>query len=66
MKKMNGGLALIFMEPTCLKGRNSEADFVEAEVQNNDSKMNALAVTKLCLRVALMLDNKCVIKLLIL
>ncbi|KNZ49755.1 hypothetical protein VP01_480g6 [Puccinia sorghi] len=64
--KMNGGLALIFMEPTCLKGRNSEADFVEAEVQNNDSKMNALAVTKLCLRVALMLDNKCVIKLLIL
>ena len=39
---------------------------VEGKVQNDDTRMDALAVTKLCLRAALTIDNKFVVHLLIL
>jgi len=54
----NTGLGLLLMEPIQQKGRNSVAEFEEGLVQDNDVQMDALAVTPLCLRVVLTVDNK--------
>ncbi|OAV97095.1 hypothetical protein PTTG_26141 [Puccinia triticina 1-1 BBBD Race 1] len=54
----NVGLGLLFMEPTRKNGRNKVGDFEEGLVQNDDARMDALAATGVCLRVALTLDNK--------
>ncbi|PLW21637.1 hypothetical protein PCANC_03167 [Puccinia coronata f. sp. avenae] len=54
----NVGLGLLFMEPSRKNGRNNVGDFEEGMVQNDDARMDALAVTPLCLRIALALDNK--------
>ncbi|PLW36852.1 hypothetical protein PCASD_15272 [Puccinia coronata f. sp. avenae] len=52
------GLVILFMEPTHKTGFNNLDDFKEGVVQTNDVRMDALAVTNLCLRVALTVDNK--------
>ncbi|OAV95822.1 hypothetical protein PTTG_05871 [Puccinia triticina 1-1 BBBD Race 1] len=54
----NVGLGLLFMEPTRKNGRNKVGDFEEGLVQNDDARMDALAATGVCLRVALTLDSK--------
>ncbi|KAA1138501.1 hypothetical protein PGTUg99_020668 [Puccinia graminis f. sp. tritici] len=54
----NVGLGLLFMEPTCKNGRNCVADFEVGLDQNDDTRMDALAVTKVCLRIALNIDNR--------
>jgi superfamily II DNA helicase RecQ len=54
----NIGLGLLFMEPTRKNGRNLATDFGQGLEQDNDARMDALAVTKVCLRIALNIDNK--------
>ncbi|EFP85628.2 uncharacterized protein PGTG_10957 [Puccinia graminis f. sp. tritici CRL 75-36-700-3] len=53
----NGGLALMFMEPIRKKGKNSVDDFDLIGFQDDDTRMDALAVTPVCLRIALTVDN---------
>ncbi|KAA1094303.1 hypothetical protein PGT21_017308 [Puccinia graminis f. sp. tritici] len=52
------GLGILFMEPTRKNGRNNIQDFEDGMVQNDDGRMDALAVTNCCLRIALTVDNK--------
>ncbi|KAA1074687.1 hypothetical protein PGT21_015904 [Puccinia graminis f. sp. tritici] len=54
----NIGLGLLFMEPTRKNGRNLATDFGRGLEQDDDARMDALAVTKVCLRIALNIDNK--------
>jgi len=54
----NTGLGLLLMEPNRQKGRNSVSDFEDGLVQDDNVRMDALAVTPLCLRVVLTVDNK--------
>ncbi|EFP81779.2 uncharacterized protein PGTG_08028 [Puccinia graminis f. sp. tritici CRL 75-36-700-3] len=54
----NVGLGLLFMEPTRKNGKNKIEDFEEGVRQDDDARMDALALTKCCLRIALALDNK--------
>ena len=54
------GLALLFVEPIRQNGKNSVEDFHNIEFQPGDNRMDALAVTPVCLRVAFSLDNLCV------
>ncbi|EFP79530.2 uncharacterized protein PGTG_05851 [Puccinia graminis f. sp. tritici CRL 75-36-700-3] len=54
----NVGLGLLFMEPTRKNGRNAFSDFDVGMDQNDDARMDALAVTTVCLRISLNLDNK--------
>jgi hypothetical protein len=52
------GLAILFMEPTRKKGKNSVKDFESGKKQlTNDDCMDAYAVTPVCLRVASAADN---------
>ncbi|PLW21659.1 hypothetical protein PCANC_03211 [Puccinia coronata f. sp. avenae] len=53
----NPGLALLFMEPVRKKGKNTVEEFELGAYQNDDARMDALAVTKLCLQIALSVDN---------
>ncbi|KAH9447418.1 hypothetical protein Pst134EA_029457 [Puccinia striiformis f. sp. tritici] len=52
------GLGLLFMERTRKNGKNKVSDFEEGKGQNNDDRMDALAVTPCCLRKVMTLDNK--------
>ncbi|KAA1071121.1 hypothetical protein PGTUg99_017459 [Puccinia graminis f. sp. tritici] len=54
----NVGLGLLFMEPTRKNGRNALAEFGTGLDQDDDARMDALAVTNVCLRIAMNLDNK--------
>jgi superfamily II DNA helicase RecQ len=54
----NGGLALLFMEPTRKKGKNCIADFDPNNMGGDDTRMDSLEVTPLCLRVALTCNNR--------
>ncbi|KAA1112139.1 ATP-dependent DNA helicase sgs1 [Puccinia graminis f. sp. tritici] len=51
------GLAIIFVEPNRKNGRNSIDDFDDVELQTDDNRMDALAITPICLRIAFSLDN---------
>ncbi|KAA1099874.1 ATP-dependent DNA helicase sgs1 [Puccinia graminis f. sp. tritici] len=51
------GLAILFVEPTRKGGKNSVADFVDQQKQSDDDRMDALAITPICLRVAFAIDN---------
>lgn len=51
------GLALMLVEPTQKGGKNAMADFANTIIQSNDDRMDALANTTVCLRVACSLDN---------
>ncbi|EHS62644.1 uncharacterized protein PGTG_22549 [Puccinia graminis f. sp. tritici CRL 75-36-700-3] len=52
------GLGILFMEPIRKKGKNNVAAFASKGIQDDDDRMDALAVTPVCLRIALTIDNK--------
>ncbi|POV97755.1 hypothetical protein PSHT_14385 [Puccinia striiformis] len=52
------GLALLFMEPVRQKGKNSVEDFDLGANQGEDDRVDAMAVSPVCLRVAINMDNK--------
>jgi superfamily II DNA helicase RecQ len=54
----NVGLGLLFMECTRKNGKNDVEAFGDKIHQDDDARMDALAVTPCCLRIALALDNK--------
>ncbi|KNF05646.1 hypothetical protein PSTG_01049 [Puccinia striiformis f. sp. tritici PST-78] len=51
------GLAIMFVEKTRRKGKNTVDQFTRGAVQNEHDRMDALAITPLCLRVAFSMDN---------
>ncbi|PLW06970.1 hypothetical protein PCASD_24525 [Puccinia coronata f. sp. avenae] len=51
------GLAVLFVEKNQPKGKNQVGHFKRDEPQSNLNRMDALAVTPLCLRVAFAIDN---------
>ncbi|EFP83352.2 uncharacterized protein PGTG_08538 [Puccinia graminis f. sp. tritici CRL 75-36-700-3] len=51
------GLAIMFVEPNRKNGKNCVADFTNVKFQNDDDRMDALAITPVCLRIAFSLDN---------
>ncbi|KAA1077464.1 hypothetical protein PGT21_009170 [Puccinia graminis f. sp. tritici] len=51
------GLAILFMEKNRRNGKNSADDFLNVREQTNDNRMDALAITPVCLRIAFSLDN---------
>lgn len=51
------GLVFLFMERTRPRGKNELRDFVLGAVQSDDDRMDALALTPVCLRVAFNVDN---------
>jgi superfamily II DNA helicase RecQ len=51
------GLAILFVEKSRPKGKNQAAHFKRDERQSDLDRMDALAVTPLCLRVAFAIDN---------
>ncbi|OAV87061.1 hypothetical protein PTTG_10350 [Puccinia triticina 1-1 BBBD Race 1] len=53
----NAGLAILFVEPVRRNGKNNVPDFTNHEVQNDDDRMDALAITPVCLRVCFAIDN---------
>ncbi|KAA1121210.1 hypothetical protein PGTUg99_025263 [Puccinia graminis f. sp. tritici] len=54
----NVGLGILFMERSRKNGKNDVAAFGQATYQDDDARMDALAVTPCCLRIALTVDNK--------
>ncbi|POV93942.1 hypothetical protein PSHT_01410 [Puccinia striiformis] len=52
------GLVIMFVEENRRNGKNCVADFTNPYVQTDDDRMDALAITPVCLRVAFTLDNK--------
>ena len=51
------GLAVLFMEPKRKSGLNSEEVIKKADRQTDDVRMDSLAITPLCLRIAFSIDN---------
>ena len=51
------GLAIMFVEPNRKNGKNSITDFKNPEFQDDDDRMDALAITPVCLRISFSLDN---------
>ncbi|KAA1098389.1 ATP-dependent DNA helicase sgs1 [Puccinia graminis f. sp. tritici] len=51
------GLAVMFVEKTRRGGKNRIEQFVRGEPQNDLDRMDAMAITPLCLRVAFAMDN---------
>ncbi|OAV89972.1 hypothetical protein PTTG_28474 [Puccinia triticina 1-1 BBBD Race 1] len=51
------GLGILFVEQNRRNGRNSVADFPNPEVQSDDDRMDALAITPVCLRICFSIDN---------
>jgi superfamily II DNA helicase RecQ len=51
------GLAMMFVEPHRKNGKNSISDFTHVDFQNDDDRMDALAITPVCLRISFSLDN---------
>ncbi|KAA1103186.1 ATP-dependent DNA helicase sgs1 [Puccinia graminis f. sp. tritici] len=54
------GLAILFVEKTRRNGKNHIDRFVRGATQTDLDRMDALAITTLCLRVAFALDNRLV------
>ncbi|KAA1068556.1 hypothetical protein PGT21_020990 [Puccinia graminis f. sp. tritici] len=56
----NPGLALLFMEPKRKEGKNSLDEFDPnlKQLQSDDDRMDAFAITPVCLRVALSVDSQ--------
>ncbi|KNF03377.1 hypothetical protein PSTG_03318 [Puccinia striiformis f. sp. tritici PST-78] len=55
----NNGLAVMFMEKTRRGGKNHIHQFTRGATQTDLDRMDALAITPLCLRVAFSMDNLC-------
>ncbi|POW13545.1 hypothetical protein PSTT_03693 [Puccinia striiformis] len=51
------GLAIIFTEPKRRGGKNPVADFLPNLTQTNEDRMDALAITPVCLQIAFAIDN---------
>jgi ATP-dependent DNA helicase RecQ len=51
------GLAIMFVEKSQRNGKNSVDEFANVKEQTNDDRMDALAITPVCLRIAFLLDN---------
>ncbi|KAA1128734.1 ATP-dependent DNA helicase sgs1 [Puccinia graminis f. sp. tritici] len=54
----NPGLAVMFVEKNRRGGKNRLDQFIRGAPQNDLDRMDAMAITPLCLRVAFSLDNK--------
>ncbi|EFP92773.2 uncharacterized protein PGTG_18657 [Puccinia graminis f. sp. tritici CRL 75-36-700-3] len=52
------GLAILFVEKNCWNGKNHIDRFVRGATQTDLDRMDVLAITTLCLRVAFALDNR--------
>jgi hypothetical protein len=54
------GLAFLFVEKNWKNGKNKLSDFISSVPgeQEEDDRMDALAITPICLRIALAIDNK--------
>ncbi|OAV94630.1 hypothetical protein PTTG_05157 [Puccinia triticina 1-1 BBBD Race 1] len=52
------GLAILFVEENRKGGKNCVEDFTNPEVQTDDNRMDALAITPVCLRTVFSIDNK--------
>jgi ATP-dependent DNA helicase RecQ len=52
------GLAIIFVEKKRVGGKNQLGDFSSGVLQSDDNRMDALAITPVCLRIAFALDNR--------
>ncbi|POW15735.1 hypothetical protein PSTT_01971 [Puccinia striiformis] len=53
----NPGLAIMFVDPVRRNGKNKVSDFTNHENQNDDDRMDGLAITPVCLRVSFAIDN---------
>ncbi|EGG11820.1 uncharacterized protein MELLADRAFT_88872 [Melampsora larici-populina 98AG31] len=53
----NHGLGIMFVEPNRPSGKNKISEFEEGKEMGDDERMDALAITPVCLRVALSIDN---------
>ncbi|EFP84707.2 uncharacterized protein PGTG_10866 [Puccinia graminis f. sp. tritici CRL 75-36-700-3] len=51
------GLAILMVETNRPNGKNSIADFPPNQVQTDEDRMDALAITPVCLRIAFSMDN---------
>lgn len=51
------GLGIMIFETKRRNGRNKLTDFDDVVVMNDDDRMDALAITKVCLRIAFSIDN---------
>lgn len=51
------GLGIMFVEPNRPSGRNKIEDFDQQSEMGDDDRMDALAITPVCLRIALSIDN---------
>ncbi|KAA1118078.1 ATP-dependent DNA helicase sgs1 [Puccinia graminis f. sp. tritici] len=51
------GLALMFVEKNRIGGKNQLLQFTPGQPQTDDDRMDALAVTPVCLRIAFAIDN---------
>ncbi|KAA1073661.1 ATP-dependent DNA helicase sgs1 [Puccinia graminis f. sp. tritici] len=54
------GLAILFVEQKCKFGLNTPEAIKKADKHKNDTRMDALAITPVCLRIAFSIDNKSV------
>ncbi|EFP89954.1 uncharacterized protein PGTG_16242 [Puccinia graminis f. sp. tritici CRL 75-36-700-3] len=52
------GVAIMFVEKTRVGGKNQINQIVEGVEQSDDDRMDALAITPVCLRIAFALDTK--------
>ncbi|KAA1098752.1 ATP-dependent DNA helicase sgs1 [Puccinia graminis f. sp. tritici] len=52
------GLAILFVEPKRKFGLNTPEAISKADKQENDTRMDSLAITPVCLRIAFSIDNK--------
>jgi hypothetical protein len=52
------GLAIIFVEKNRFGGKNNLSAFEEGGSQDDNDRMDALALTPICLRIALAIDNQ--------
>ncbi|OAV93796.1 hypothetical protein PTTG_27160 [Puccinia triticina 1-1 BBBD Race 1] len=54
----SNGLAILFVEPNRRSGKNSVEEFTTPTQQTDDERMDALAITPVCLQVCFAIDNK--------
>jgi superfamily II DNA helicase RecQ len=52
------GLAIMFVEQNRPKGKNKVDEFTPGQIQSDEDRMDALAVTPVCLRIAFSIDNR--------
>lgn len=51
------GLAILLVEKSRRGGKNTVNEFTRGAEQSNEDRMDALAVTPVCLRIAFSVDN---------